>query len=160
MHWIRFVALLALSIWLGSLVFFPVVAQTAFSELPSSHMAGLVVRSSLIKLHWIGMVCGVTFLVCSIAYNRVLTGRARIFAATHVLVVLMLALTAISQFAIIPRMDAIRSSAGEIALLASNNPLRQQFDSLHSWSVRIEEAVLIPGLIVLYSFARRLAPKT
>jgi len=160
MNWIRFVMLLSLAIWLGSLIFFPLIAQTAFTELPSSHLAGLVVRSSLIKLHWIGMVCGVVFLACSLACNQIAIGRTRPFAARHILILLMLALTAISQFAIIPRMDAIRNAAGEISLIASNNPMRQQFDSLHAWSARIEETVLVLGLLVLYSVARRLAPRT
>jgi hypothetical protein len=71
----------------------------------------------------------------------------------------MLVLTAISQFLIIPRMDAIRASAGEISLIATNNPLRLQFDSLHAWSVRIEEIVLVLGLIILYSVARRITSR-
>jgi hypothetical protein len=159
MHWTRFLVLLAISIWLGSLIFFPIVAQTAFTELPSAHLAGLVVRGSLIKLHWIGIACGLIFLGCSLAHNRVVLGRGRVFAASHVLVVLMLVLTAISQLLIIPRMDAIRASAGEISLIATNNPLRLQFDSLHAWSVRIEEIVLVLGLIVLYSVARRVTSR-
>jgi hypothetical protein len=52
-------------------------------------------------------------------------------------------------------MDAIRVSAGEIAALPANNPLRTQFDSLHVWSVRIEGAVLLLGLVVLYLTANQ-----
>ncbi len=70
--------------------------------------------------------------------------------------IIMLALTAISQFRIIPRMDALRASAEEIGSLATDNPLRQQFDSLHAWSTRLEETVLLLGLIVLYSTSRRI----
>jgi hypothetical protein len=67
----------------------------------------------------------------------------------------MLALTAISQFAIIPRMDVLRITAGEIDILPAGNPIRAQFDSLHAWSVRIETIVLLLALIVLYAIARR-----
>lgn len=74
---------------------------------------------------------------------------------SHIFVLVMLALTAISQFRIIPSMDAIRA-AWEISDLP-DNAIRAQFDSLHSWSVRLEEAVLVCGLLALYLTARRLS---
>ena len=152
---LRFFMLLALAVWLGALIFFPVVAQTSFTVLPSTHLAGLVVRNTLIDLHWMGFASGIIFVACSLIDNRVALGRPRIFALSHILVVLMLALTAISQLAIIPRMDVLRISAGEISALPASNPMRAQFDSLHAWSTRIEMAVLVLGLVVLYSVARR-----
>lgn len=148
MSLLRFLMLLALAVWLGALIFFPVVAQTSFSVLPSSHLAGLVVRESLIKLHWIGLVCGAVFLICSAIHHRGQLRRVRVLS--WILVVLMLALTGISQFWIIPRMDVLRISAGEITSLPVSNPLRVQFDSLHLWSVRVEGIVLLLGLAVLY----------
>ena len=147
--------LLCLAIWLGALIFFPVVAQTSFTVLPSTHMAGLVVRNTLIDLHWMGIVAGIIFLAGSLVENRLTVGRPRVFALSHILVMLMLALTAISQFAIIPRMDVLRITAGEISALSASSPLRAQFDSLHAWSTRIEITVLVLGLVVLYSVARR-----
>jgi len=155
MTFLRFIILLALAVWIGALIFFPVVAQTSFSVLPSTHLAGLVVRNSLIALHWMGIVAGIIFLVCSMIDNRLTVGRPRVFALSHILIVLMLALTTISQFWIIPRMDVLRITVGEISALPASNPLRAQFDSLHVWSTRIEMAVLVLGLIVLYSVARR-----
>jgi Domain of unknown function (DUF4149) len=157
MNFFRFLMLLSLSIWLGALVFFPVVAQTSFSSLPSPHLAGLVVRSSLIKLHWIGIACGVLFFACALLYNRFTIGYARPFSLSHLAAVCMLGLTAASQFLIIPRMDTLRVQAGEIAALSSDNPIRQSFDSLHAWSTRLEFMVLLLGLVLLYMTSRRLA---
>ena len=157
MNFLRFLMLLALAVWLGALVFFPFVAATAFSALPSTHMAGLVVRGSLLNLHTMGFVCGVVFLICSLIYNRLLLGRSKALAFSHILIVLMLALTAISQFRIIPQMEALRLTAGEINQLASSNPVRVQFESLHVWSTRVEGAVLALGIILLYVTANRLA---
>jgi len=155
MTFLRFVLLLCLTIWLGALIFFPVVAQTSFTVLPSTHLAGRVVRNTLIDLHWMGFAAGIIFLGCSVICNRVVLGRFCVFSASHILIVLMLALTAISQFAIIPRMDLLRISAGEVSALPTSNPISAQFDSLHAWSTRIEMTVLLLGLIVLYSVARR-----
>jgi hypothetical protein len=155
MTFLRFVMLLCLTVWIGALIFFPVVAQTSFSVLPSTHLAGMVVRNSLIALHWMAIGAGIIFLVSSIIDNRVTIGRPRIFVPSHMLIVLMLALTAISQFWIIPRMDLLRITAGEISILPVSNPVRAEFDSLHAWSTRIEMTVLLLGLIVLYSVASR-----
>jgi hypothetical protein len=157
MNFVRFLMLLALTVWLGALIFFPVVAQISFSVLPSAHLAGLVVRNSLIALHWMGMSAGVIFMACSLIENRFACGYFCAFRPTHLLVFLMIILTAVSQFRIIPRMDALRAAAGEIASLPMSNPLRMQFDSLHAWSTRIEGTVLVLGLVVLYLTVRRIA---
>ena len=149
--------LLALAVWLGALIFFPFVAATAFSELPTAHLAGMVVRGSLLHLHTIAFVCGAVFLVCSLLYNHVLLGRPKAFAFSHILIVLMLALTAISQFRIIPQMETLRLAAGEINQLPLTDPTRAQFDSLHVWSTRVEGAVLVLGIILLYLTAKRLS---
>ena len=157
MNFLRFLMLLALAVWLGALIFFPFVAATAFSALPTAHMAGLVVRGSLLHLHTIAFVCGAVFLVCSLLYNRVLLGRLKLLALSHLLIIAMLALTTISQFRIIPQMESLRVAAGEINQLAINDPTRAQFNSLHVWSTRIEGAVLVLGIILLYLTSKRLA---
>ncbi len=157
MNLLRFLMLLALAVWLGALIFFPFVAATAFSALPTSHLAGLVVRGSLLKLHTVGFTCGAVLLICSLVYNSIWLGRPRIFALSHILVLIMLALTAISQFRIIPQMEALRVAAGEINQLAVTDPTRAQFNSLHVWSTRVEGAVLVLGIFLLYLTSKRLA---
>ena len=66
----------------------------------------------------------------------------------------MLVLTLISQFGIIPRMDVLRASLGEVKSVPIDNPERVQFDALHAWSTRVEGAVLLLGLAVVYLTAR------
>jgi hypothetical protein len=155
MSFLRFLMLLSLVCWIGGLIFFAfVVAPTAFSVLPTSHLAGNVVGRSLGKLHWIGLISGIVFLASSLLYSRFTNGTAHVFAARHVLLCLMLALTLISQFGIIPRMDALRASLGEVRSVPVDNPERVQFDALHVWSTRIEGAVLLLGLLVVYLTAR------
>src|SRR5271167_1476617 len=150
MSFLRYLMLLSLIVWLGGLIFFSVVAQTAFSTLPSRHLAGTVVGRSLGTLHWMGIVSGLVFLASSILYSRLTKGTAQVFAARHVLICLMLALTLISQFGIMPRMDTLRASIGEIDSVPRDNPARVQFDALHVWSTRVESAVFLLGLVVVY----------
>jgi Domain of unknown function (DUF4149) len=156
MTFLRFLMLLSLIVWIGGLIFFPVVAQTAFTVLPTRQLAGLVVGRSLGVLHWMGMISGVVFLTSSLVYSRFNTGTAHVLATRHILIILMLTLTLISQFGIIPRMDTLRASIhGEIDSVPADNPARARFDALHAWSTRIEEGVLLLGLIVVYLSAKQ-----
>ncbi len=148
--------LLSLVLWIGGLIFFAfVVAPTAFSVLPNTHLAGNVVARALGKLHWIAIASGVVYLISSLLYSRLTDGNVRLFAARHILLCAMLALTLISQFGIIPRMDVLRASLGEVGSAAIDNPERIQFDALHVWSTRVEGAVLLLGLVVVYLTAQQ-----
>lgn len=148
--------LLSLVVWIGGLIFFALVlAPTAFKVLPTTHLAGNVVGRALGQLHWIAIISGIVYLVSSLLYSRFADGTAHVFAARHVLLCLMLALTLVSQFGIIPRMDTLRASLGEeVRSVPLDNPARIQFDALHVWSTRVEGAVLLLGLVVVYLTAR------
>jgi uncharacterized membrane protein len=158
MSFLRFLMLLSLIVWIGGLIFFAfALAPTAFSipdVLPNTHLAGNVVGRALGKLHWIGLISGLIFLISSLLYSRLTDGTPHLFAGRHVLLCLMLALTLISQFGIMPRMDVLRASLGEISSVPIDNPERVQFDALHIWSTRVEGAVLLLGLLAVYLTAR------
>lgn len=157
MSFLRYLMLLSLVVWIGGLIFFAfVLAPTAFQVLPNTHLAGSVVGRALSVLHWMAIVCGVVFLISSLLYSYSTQGSAHTFALRHILIVVMLALTLISQFGIIPRMDALRAQVGDFAAVPLTNPARIQFDALHVWSTRVEGAVLLLGLIVVYLTANAL----
>ena len=154
MAFLRFLMLMSLVVWIGGLILFALLAPTAFHVLPTRPLAGNIVGAMLGKLHWMGIVSGVVFLFSSLLHSRFTNGTAHIFAARHVLIVVMLSLTLISQFGIIPRMDTLRASLGEISAAPADNPDRVQFDLLHTWSTRVEVVVLLLGLVVVYMAAR------
>lgn len=157
MSLLRFLMLMSLIVWLGGQVFFAfVLAPTVFSVLPTRHMAGSVVSPSLSRLHWMGIISGVVFLVSSMTYARLSTGAAHPFAARHVLLCLMLILTLISQFGISPKMTALRASMAEIDSVSPRDPARVQFNALHVWSTRLESGIMLLGLVVTYLTARQL----
>jgi uncharacterized membrane protein len=149
--------LLSLVVWIGGLIFFAfVLAPTAFSVLPTTHLAGNVVGRALSKLHWIAIVSGIVFLISSLLHSRLVDGTAHVLAARHVLICFMLALTLVSQFGIMPRMDSLRASLGEVSSAPIDSPDRVQFDALHVWSTRVEGAVLLLGLVVAYLTAQQM----
>jgi uncharacterized membrane protein len=149
--------LLSLVVWLGGLIFFAfVLAPTVFSPglLPTRQLAGSIVGRSLQLLHYMAIVSGIVFLAASMLYNRMTAGNARLLEARHLLIVLMLVLTLISQFAITPKMHALRTNAGVIDNLSPDDPQRMEFDRLHGWSERFEGAVLLLGLAAFYATTR------
>ena|ERR1700761_6435189 len=147
---------LVLGLWLGALLFFgAVLAPIAFSELPpffpnntaaGMHAAGVVVGGSLVRLHWLGLTCGLIFLAVLILARK----HYRNILPQAILVLLMMILTAYSQFSIIPNMNTARDSiGGNVDAVAENNPGRVIFERLHQRSVHVESLVLLLGVAAL-----------
>lgn len=152
-HFLRFLQVLALGAWVGSIVYFSaVVTQGAFRVLPSIDDAGRLVGFTLGGLHWLGIVAALVYLAATLALEPSPKALARPAAAG---VMLMLVLTLASQRLVIPRMDVLRRQMGRVAATAPGNPLRAEFDRLHNVSVYLESAVLLAGLAALFFTVRR-----
>lgn len=146
--------LLALIVWVGGMVFFALVlAPTAFTVLPTTALAGNLVGRSLAALHWMGISSALVFLVASLFFSRARVARMKPLALVNLLVLVMLMLTLISQFAITPRIHALRAQLGTADTL--QNSARSEFNRLHAWSTRLETGVLVLGLGVVVLTARR-----
>jgi len=157
MSLLRFFMLLALVVWIGGIIFFAaVVAPTLFKVLPTHQLAGAVVSRSLGILHWMGIVCGVVFLITSMTSSYSARGAAHPFAPRHLLMYAMLGLTLISQFVVSTKLLALRTAMGEIDLVPIDDARRIAFNQLHVWSTRLESGVLVLGLIVLFLVARKI----
>ncbi|HTK95294.1 MAG TPA: DUF4149 domain-containing protein [Terriglobales bacterium] len=148
---LRFLMLLALVVWLGGILFFgAVMAPALFSILPKRELAGAVVTRTLGALHCIGLVAGALFLVCSLLYAR-MGGTS--LGWRNWLIVAMLALTLLSQFAVSPKMVALRRDMVEIDAVAPDDARRVEFNQLHRYSTALEQGVLVLGLVVLWGVA-------
>jgi hypothetical protein len=154
---IRTLILLALIVWLGAEIFFPVVAGVTFGQLaPDTHAAGQIVGSLLRIMHWMGLVCGVVLLALLALAPAWGVYPARSAMPAIAPVVLMMLLTAYSQFIIIPTMERDRIAAGgAIDAAAAENPARVDFERLHGRSTTVEGAVVLLGiaLVGLLGFA-------
>jgi len=157
---VRFLLLLSLVAWVGGILSFAfVVAPTVFHPdiLPSRQLAGAIVSRSLGILHWMGLACGLVFLVTSMVQSQVTTGVTAPLAGRNLMVIAMIALTLISMFAISPRMLALRNDMGFIDNVPHDDARRVEFNRLHVWSTRLESTVLLLGLAVIFLTARRLS---
>jgi hypothetical protein len=160
MSLVRFLLLLSLVVWVGGIAFFAfVLAPTVFHPgiLPSRQLAGAVVSRSLGILHWIGLGSGIVFLVTSMIDSQVAKGVPNLFSARNLLVCAMIVLTLISMFAISTRMLDLRNQMVFIDDVPHDDARRVEFNRLHIWSTRLESAVLLLGLAVIFLTSRRLS---
>ena len=149
---LRFLQFLSLGCWLGSIIFFIIFTQGIFSVIPSKDLTGVVVGYSLARLHVLGIIAGILYLLATLALEKSVAALARPAA---LLVFVMILCTMASQYGVIARMDALRVQMGSVDATAADNPLRMAFDRLHQYSVRLESAVLLSGLVALFLTARQ-----
>ena len=148
---------LCLSLWLGSDVFLSfVVAPGAFRILASRDQAGAMVGYGLWWMHMIGVVCGIVILVARLVRLRTLSSLA---GPAALCVVLMIALTVVSQHAVSPKMAALRTQMGSIQATAADSPLLAEFSRLHLISVSLESGVLLAGFAALYLMVKESAAR-
>ena len=147
---LRFLLLLSLVVWLGGISFFSAVeAPTVLAVVRDRQIGGAVIGASLAQLHFIGITCGLVFLIISLRLSHIETGAARFFQLSNLLVLGMLALTLISQRVLLPAVAGMRFTPLTPESVA-------QFQRLHSWAVVLEGGTLLLGLGVLWLAGRRL----
>lgn len=146
----RVLRLYALTAWVGGIIFFIVIAAIAFKVLPDPHTAGSLVRSSLIALHRIGNYAAIVYILATLALLATQRDSHPARAIELALAVVMLSLTIYSQLSVMPRMETDRLTlGGEVDKAPPTAPARKHFDRLHRFSVRLEAAVLLEGLVLL-----------
>jgi Domain of unknown function (DUF4149) len=153
---LRSLLYLALVVWLGAEIFFPVVAAVTFTTLqPNTHVAGTIVGELLRILHGMGLVSGMVALALLALAPAWGIYKPRSVLVPMVLVVLMLGCTLYSQFVIVPAMDRDRVAAGgAIDNAAPANPVTIDFSKLHHRSENVELAVMLLGLATVVLVAR------
>jgi len=153
---LRTLLYLALIVWLGAEVFFPVVAAITFMTLPGqTHVAGSIVGQLLHILHFMGLVSGVVALSLLILAPVWNIYKPRTVRVPMVLLLLMLIGTAYSEYGIIPAMERDRVAAGgAIDTSDRSNPVTADFDRLHHRSTNVEGAILLLGLVTVVFVAR------
>ena len=153
---LRTVLHLALIVWLGAEIFFPVVAAVTFATLrPDTHAAGAIVGHLLRILHGMGYSCGmIAVLMLALSATRRFF-HPRMVLMPIALLMVMIGLTLYSQLGIIPAMERDRIVVGGVIEAAdAANPSRMNFERLHRRSVYVEVSVLLLGLVTVALVAR------
>ena len=153
---LRTLLALALIVWLGAEIFFPIVAAITFTTLqPATHIAGAIAGNLLRVLHGMGLISGMVALAVLALAPAWDIYKPRAVPAPMVLVVLMMAGTVYSQFGIIPAMERDRMAAGgAIDTTDTANRTTIHFNKLHKRSEFVEETILLLGLATVVLVAR------
>ena len=153
----RSIEFLSLSLWLGAGVFLSFVAAPgAFAILGNRDAAGMMVGYSLARLHFAGIFLGLIFLLARLARTR---DFAAFTTAAALCVVLMVVLTAASQFTVSNRMEALKRQMVSVQNTPDTDPRRVEFNRLHHISVGYETAVLLLGFAGIVLLVRETIPK-
>jgi hypothetical protein len=149
MNFLKFLMLLALCLWLGGILFFSAVeAPLILSHVHDRTVGGEIINRSLAQLHWLGMISGLVFLLASLVRGFLASENKKLFTPSNVIVLVMLASTAVSQYFILPAIAQLR--AVQSTAVPADAVAAARFQHLHSWSVGLEAAVLFLGFLVLY----------
>ena len=152
---LKFIQVFALGTWLGSIFYFSAaVAPGAFRVLPSQDLAGLLVEFTLRRLHTVAVIAGLLFLIASAAMALTSAGAGKRLILPVAGVVVMVALTVVSQHVVIRRMNVLRREMGSVVETPKDSPLRVEFDRLHGVSVQLEGATLLIGVVALFLTVR------
>lgn len=154
---LRAIEFLCIGLWLGADAFLSfVVAPGAFTLLGNRDAAGLLVGYGLARLHFAGIFLGALFLLARLARTR---DFASFTSAAALCVVLMVVLTAASQFTVSTRMESLKKQMVSVENTPDTDPRRIQFNRLHHRSVVYESAVLLLGFAAMFLLAREAAPR-
>ena len=152
---LRTLLYLALIVWLGAEIFFPVVAAITFMTLPDTHAAGTIVGQLLRILHGMGLISGAIALALLALAPSWGIYKSRTVVAPMILLIVMIAGTCYSQFIVIPSMERDRIAAGgDVNAADAANPARIHFNHFHVLSEGLEQAILLVGLATVVLVAR------
>ncbi len=149
---IKWFYLLTLAVWIGSITFFSfAVAPTVFKTLKPEDAAALI-RRIFSKYYLIGIVCAAVGIVC---VGLLVADRA--FGKwPGILSLLLLAGMGTTDFwlrqAVMPHMNELRDRRAAVAASGqeTDSALEQEWTALHRLSVRMNAAVLLCALVLVF----------
>jgi hypothetical protein len=157
---LRFLALVALAVWIGGLTALGVAAPTLFEVLQARDALGgretaaVAFGAIFGRFQYIALACGMLVLF-SLGTRAILGPRPRRFGLRSWTAAAMLAATAGTAFVIAPRIDAIRTEiAGPIAAQATDEARIVSFRRLHTASNVFMLATLVAGVGLVWTELR------
>lgn len=158
---VRYLALTALVVWLGSMVALGLlVAPTIFRVLQASDptagrmLAGAVFGEVLRQFHLLAYACGALIFV-SFLVLKFVGPPPRGFFPRISLVVIMLAVAIYSGVPVTREIAAVQSQvSGPVSSLPASDPRRVRFDRLHGLSTTLMTVNMALGCVLLFWYVR------
>lgn len=155
----RIVHLVAVSVWLGSVVFVSFVAAPIIFRTLPRQQAGDVVGAIFPVYYIVGLICGAVALLSLLVAVGFAEGWTLRTAAVGLFLVLMLAANAYAAFVVQPKARQVKAEMRRAATSPEAVPpvkLKAEFNRLHALSVQLNGVVLAGGLCVLILSAVKL----
>jgi hypothetical protein len=159
---LRYVHVLALSVWLGSMAALGgLAAPTLFAVLDAKMpggegraLAGVLFAQVLRRFHPLAYVCGAALLLTLLGM-RVLGPKPPHFGIRAGIVAVMLALSLYSGLVLSPQIEQMQSDTGvSVRSLPESDPRRARFGRLHGLSTTLMLVNMVGGIALLYWHAR------
>jgi hypothetical protein len=156
MRLLRYLALVALTVWIGGLVTLgAIVAPTAFAVVAARHveggrlLVGVLFAAFLHRFEYVAVGAGLIVLLSLVA-RRLIGPRPVRFGIRTALVSVMLAVTLYSGLALVGQVERIQGEVGAPSeTLPREDARRVRFDRLHGLSVGLLLFEVVGGLALL-----------
>jgi uncharacterized membrane protein len=154
---LRFVCLLALTIWVGGLLVLGAIAAPSIFDVMDARqvadgrlLAGAVFGEILRRFHLLSYGCGAVVLGALLA-RAVLGPRPMRFAFRAALAAVMLGASAYSGIVVSSRIVDAQARIGAVApsSLPATDPRRVEFGRLHAASAALQLVPILGGLVLL-----------
>lgn len=153
---LRYVALLAIGLWVGGLaalggLFAPAVFDVLGARVQDGRLlAGAVFGEAFRRFHYVSYACGAV-LFGSLAARAILGPRPRRFAVRMGIAILMIGASLVSGLIVTPRIEALQHEVGvPPSTLSASDARRARFGRLHGLSTGIQLLPLTGGLLLLF----------
>lgn len=133
---------LAIALWVGGVALFTLVLTPILFKTQTRDLAGSIVGVLFPGYFRWGLACGATALAC----HLIMRGKGML---PVILLVIMLALTALQAFYIEPKAAAIKQRISSFDTTPKDHPLRRDFSRLHAVSASCNLTVLGGGIILV-----------
>ena len=156
---LRLIHLLALGLWVGSVVFFSlIVAPTLFGAL-GREAAGRAVSAIFPRYYAFGGACGVLALSSGLLMGARQAAWGRLLMIELVLVALMTGIVVYSGRVVLPQASRARATLGETQGTPAHDEAQANFDALHRRSVLLNGTILLLGLAAFSLAVVQRAPR-
>ncbi len=146
---VRTLILFALAMWIGGVLFFPIVVSEVLRSGANPHITGTIIGRGFHDLHYEGIWVGIAFLILLYAAHKFRALPRSVLPLT-VVAVGLLVLTGFSQFWIAPRIEHARLAAeGAVRNAPPNDPNQEPLQKLRYASELLEIALAVGGITLM-----------
>jgi uncharacterized membrane protein len=157
MLFLRYVALLALVVWIGGLVTLGAIAAPATFDVMSVRnvaegrlLAGAVFGEILRRFFYVSGAAAAVVLL-SFTLRRILGPKPRQLAARVAILLLMIGTTVYAGVVVAGRIERLQASLGVApSTLPTTDPRRVEFGRLHGLSFALQLVPLVGGLVLIF----------